>query len=283
MKKPAAIASEFVLVTPAMASAWLSLNGDSQRSLSQSTVAKYVSDMRNGLWASESHQGIAFSKEGKLVDGQHRLTALARAEVSLWMKVDRYSGAAPMSAFDVGMKRSPGDALVVSGAVDRGAGRKAAACAAALKKGVDVTSTSPSSAIVGQIHDVHRDGVDFAIHALPMAIASIQAGIAYLYPAAPDEIDAIVKKIRSNVGISQDTGEQHLSLLLRVKGMRSQGDYQAAFYKTLSACEHSFKKKSISRLQAPKEEVLRRHELPSCLVWANKLRAARGLTVGSGA
>lgn len=281
--KPAEIKSEFVWITPEKAQECLASNSVDQRAISQASVIRHISDMKNGLWESESHQGLAFSSEGHLVDGQHRLTAIVRAGVSLWMRVDRYTGPAPMTAFDTGRKRTPGDALVVSGLADRTSGKAVAACATALKMGVDVSSTRPSSAIVSQVYEAHKDAIDHVTRALPVAISSIQAALAYLYPAAPEEVDAIIRKIRTNAGMLEDTGEQQLSLLLRTKGSRSQSEYAAAFYKTLSACEASFKKREIRTLRAPNEDTLRRHELPGSLLWANKMRATRDLKIGSGA
>lgn len=281
--KPAAISTDFEWVTPAKAAEWLAANTENQRSISQTTVQRYINDMRNGLWESDSHQAIAFDKDGKLVDGQHRLSALTRANVSLWLKVDRYSGPAPMASFDVGRKRTPGDALVVSGFAEKSKGRGIAACAAALKKGVDVTSSNPSSAVVAMVYEAHQAGIDAATRALPMAIASIQAAFAYLYPAAPEEVDRIMTKVAKNVGLVEDTGEQLLSLLLRNRGMRSQTEYAAAFYRTLTACEAAYKNKSIQSLRAPNAETLRKREFPPSLVWANKMRAARGQKLGSAA
>lgn len=279
---PVSIVSEIVYVTPSMASQWLASNRDDQRPISRATVAKFAEDMRNDLWRT-THQSMALDKDGRLIDGQHRLSALVSAGVSLWLKVDRYAGDAPMSAFDIGRKRTSGDALVVSGVVSASHGRAAAACSSAIRRGADVTQHPPSSAVVAVVYETHKAGIDHVIGQLPKAIAPVQAALAYLYPAAPAEVDAIIGKLRTNVGLEMNTGEQLLSLLLREKAPHNPMEYGGVFYKTLSACEHTIKKKAIVRLQRPNDDTIRRKEFPMSLLWANKMRVARGLTLGSGA
>lgn len=56
------------------------------RSISKSTVEAYARDMVDGRWAL-THQGIALDREGRLVDGQHRLTAVVRSGVTIRMAV----------------------------------------------------------------------------------------------------------------------------------------------------------------------------------------------------
>ena len=56
--KPDAISTDFEWVTPAKAAEWLASNSNDQRQVSPSTVAKFVNDMRNGLWDSRSHQAM---------------------------------------------------------------------------------------------------------------------------------------------------------------------------------------------------------------------------------
>lgn len=74
------------LVTPGMAAAWLLKRDSNQRALSQATVDSYVRDMQDGAW-SLTHQGIAFNREGLLIDGQHRLAAIVASGVPVSMLV----------------------------------------------------------------------------------------------------------------------------------------------------------------------------------------------------
>lgn len=279
---PAAFSGEMVLVTPLLAGKWLATNAEEQRPISHSVVQKYADDMRNDLWQT-THQGIALKKDGSLCDGQHRLTAVIQSGCSVWMYVLRYTDDAPMSSFDIGRKRTAGDALVISGATTRGNGKTAAAVASALKRGADMTTHSPSSAVIAAVYETHRLGIDHVIKALPGVPAAPLAALAYVYPAAQSDIDAIMGKLRTNAGMEVNTGEQLLSLLLQNKRPKAASEYNLLFYKTLSACEASLKKQAVVKLQAPREDRLRAKEFPGSLLWANKMRSARGLKLGSGA
>ena len=98
-------------VTPEMARAYL-LRNKSNRSLRLGTVKKYAEDMKAGRWQM-THQGLAFSKYGDLLDGQHRLNAVVVSNVTVPMVV--VWGVEADSALglqvDVGLNRSAADVL----------------------------------------------------------------------------------------------------------------------------------------------------------------------------
>lgn len=54
----------------------------------QSTLTQYTSDLKDEIWE-VTHQGIAFDADGHLIDGRHRLTAIANADVPVWLLVTR--------------------------------------------------------------------------------------------------------------------------------------------------------------------------------------------------
>lgn len=82
--KPKA-SSEWTLVTPTMAHAWLGKNMDN-RKIRRMRVASYTHDIKNDQWIT-THQGVAFDWDGNLRDGQHRLVAIIEADRPLWMLV----------------------------------------------------------------------------------------------------------------------------------------------------------------------------------------------------
>lgn len=87
------------------------------RSLSASSTALYRKDMEQGLWH-ETAQPLIFNTEGKLIDGQHRLMALALAGSSVGELVFAVSrGADPSSILyvDQGHKRTSGQQLSLLG------------------------------------------------------------------------------------------------------------------------------------------------------------------------
>lgn len=68
-------------ITPEIAAKWLhpSVNRDN-RTVRDSHVDYLAREIVDGKWQ-VTHQGIAFSKDGRLIDGQHRLNAIVRAGV----------------------------------------------------------------------------------------------------------------------------------------------------------------------------------------------------------
>lgn len=95
--------TEKVFVTPEMAKQWLSSANWKNRRLMPTVVARYACDMKLGFWAL-THQGIAFRSDGTLADGQHRLAAVVKSEVGVWMLVT-FGMDEPV--VDLGNKRQP--------------------------------------------------------------------------------------------------------------------------------------------------------------------------------
>lgn len=80
------------------------------RNLSWTKVMTFVRDMKRGAWRL-IHQGIAFNEKGELIDGQHRLWAVAESKLTQRFYAATYEGddTALMMPFDIGMTRRAGD------------------------------------------------------------------------------------------------------------------------------------------------------------------------------
>lgn len=72
-------------ITPEKAQEYLQKNKNN-RVLRQKHVEFLAGEIRNGNWVT-THQGIAFSDTGDLIDGQHRLAAITKAGVPAQMLV----------------------------------------------------------------------------------------------------------------------------------------------------------------------------------------------------
>lgn len=77
--------SMWALVTPEMAERWLDGNRNNRR-LRPAVVDRYAADMAAGRWTPSS-DSIAISRDGRLLNGQHRMTALVRANCTVGMWV----------------------------------------------------------------------------------------------------------------------------------------------------------------------------------------------------
>lgn len=101
------------LISPKRASELLDAN-TANRPLSRSTVRSFAAAMRRGDWL-VTHQGIAFDRNGVLVDGQHRLAAIIEAdqpvELTVFTDVDPDS----FDVLDTGKKRNAADVLAIEG------------------------------------------------------------------------------------------------------------------------------------------------------------------------
>lgn len=96
-------------ITPAMAVNML-LSNHSNRAIKTAVVKKYARDMAAGDWQVNG-QGISLSSGGKLLDGQHRLSAIAESGVPVEMLIIRGIPDGAQSTMDSGSGRSIGDRL----------------------------------------------------------------------------------------------------------------------------------------------------------------------------
>lgn len=102
-------------VTPAMARKWIESSEDiRQRGIRANRVAKLEHAIRSGQWQ-VTHQGIALSPEGKVLDGQHRLRAIIAADEPVQCLVIRGVDPAVFGVIDTGASRTPADALKIAG------------------------------------------------------------------------------------------------------------------------------------------------------------------------
>lgn len=101
-------------VTPALAAEWLTKNTDNYRKLRPAKVRELINALKQGTWKL-THQGIAFDVEGKLIDGQHRLTAIVESGVSADMFVSFNVGLDAVNVLDIGAKRQFSDVLARQG------------------------------------------------------------------------------------------------------------------------------------------------------------------------
>lgn len=93
-----------IYVTPELAAEWLRQN-NFNRPYKASLIANYARQMRAGLWRC-THQGIAMTEKGTLLDGQHRLHAVVESGVTVQMILFINESLDKHMAVDGGKKRS---------------------------------------------------------------------------------------------------------------------------------------------------------------------------------
>ena len=100
-------------VTPQLAEEWIGKNVHN-RVIRERPVAAYARDMAAGRWML-SGETIKFAVDGSLLDGQHRLHAVIRADTPVEMLVVRGVEPAAQEVMDSGVARTAGDAIRLRG------------------------------------------------------------------------------------------------------------------------------------------------------------------------
>lgn len=93
-----------IKVTPELAENWLTHRNIGNRKTSRTIVDRYARAMAEGRWM-VTPQGISFDRDGLLLDGQHRLTAVMVSGVPVEMFVAPGFDRATFSVLDSGYKR----------------------------------------------------------------------------------------------------------------------------------------------------------------------------------
>lgn len=108
------VVSEVVIITPQMAADWLRDANKGNRKLNEAHARRLADQISAGQYLL-THQGIAFDRDGRLVDGQHRLRAIVLAGQPVQMLVTRGLQARAFLAVDSGAIRTAGHTLGIAG------------------------------------------------------------------------------------------------------------------------------------------------------------------------
>lgn len=103
-----------VHVTPEKAATWLDETNTANRKLTETRVVRLVDDIKADDWRVTPDM-IAFDDKMRLLNGQHRLTAIKRANRSVWAWVMYNVPTSSFEVTDTGKPRSLGDALGIRG------------------------------------------------------------------------------------------------------------------------------------------------------------------------
>lgn len=98
----------FEIVTPDMAQSWLLLNSEKNRKLRRKKVIELADEMYAGAFY-PTNQGIGFTVDGDLIDGQHRLSAIVESGMPQKLLVVKGLNPFAFGAIDIGLKRQAGE------------------------------------------------------------------------------------------------------------------------------------------------------------------------------
>lgn len=101
------------LITPSFAKKLLEQNVNNRR-ISQPILLRYVSDMVNGKWKEDTGELIKISKTGRVLDGQHRLQAVIKANCSIFFHIAYNINDEVFDVLDSGKLRNATDCFKIS-------------------------------------------------------------------------------------------------------------------------------------------------------------------------
>jgi hypothetical protein len=186
-----------VTVSPDLAARWLK-NNFGNRPLREDTVRAYARDMRNGDWA-QTHQGLAFNTEDRLIDGQHRLAAIVRAGKTLELMVtfglrSKLEGKelTTMDCVDRGATRSVGDQLTIQHGMKYGS-ITASVCAALAGLCCGERTRRLSVAQTLEVYREFKPDVQFVLEnrvkEKGLKASGVLGGFAFAHAADPEVIE----------------------------------------------------------------------------------------------
>lgn len=88
--------------------------GQRQRTLTMSHVDRLAHAIATGQWR-ETHQPIALNRDGVVIDGQHRLNAIVKANKTVRVMIARDVPDETFDVIDTGKARGPSDVLALGG------------------------------------------------------------------------------------------------------------------------------------------------------------------------
>jgi hypothetical protein len=186
------------------------------RPVHQSQVNKYAADMKAGRWG-RHHQGIAFDKNGVLMDGQHRLWAVIESASTVMMPVTYGLDREAQLTIDSGLVRSTTDVAAIAGF--DGVKPIHVGVVRAVVRGTSPTKTTYTRMEELEMLREHWKAIDFVVSNFPkqkmagLSRAPVMGAIARAYYTQDHaKLQRFIEVIIS--GITQDPTE-HVIIVLR--------------------------------------------------------------------
>lgn len=245
-------------ISPNMAQDLLQQNFNN-RKLNQARVAAMARDIAAGKWRL-TPQGIAISKAGRLLDGQHRLTAVVQANCAVRMTVVRDCDELAQRFIDLGDQRSLQNELQMEGVKNS---RTVSACArhiAAIENGLDKSDLTKYRTREELRNVISRYSTGFS-WLLTKQKPQISRGgyispLVFVYNTLPSEVDSFYNQVDTGVGL--DSGSPALLLrnwLLTLRSSTGSSIDRTIVLKTFAALDAYVDGKSMIRLHSNESSI----------------------------
>ena len=150
-------------LTPEIAEDWLTHGNTHNRPVIDAHVDYLAREMRAGRWRL-THQGVAFSTNHVLLDGQHRLWAVALSGITVPMRVFVNEPPETMGVLDTGQRRRNDQILTLAAGLGEIGPADLAVLRAMLMGTGHARRHSPGEE--GELFARHREAIRFAIDVL---------------------------------------------------------------------------------------------------------------------
>jgi hypothetical protein len=249
-------------VTPAMAEAWICECNSHNRSLIEAHADRLAREMKAGRWKL-THQGIAFSPNRVLLDGQHRLWAVVLSGVTVPMRVFFNQPADTLAAIDATQARRNDQIITLAGGSGDVDAKQLATLRAMLTGLGSYVRMTPGEE--AEHLRRHREAIEFAMGILPtarfrgVATAVTRAVLARaFYCADLGKLRHFADVIQS--GVPTCEADQPISVLMKfllesVNGRRGRPEAREKYGKTERALEAYLTGETLSRLFAATTEL----------------------------
>ena len=251
---------QVMTITPSMAQRWLEGANTANRRLSMAYAERLAGEIRADRWML-THEGIAFSPHGVLLDGQHRLQAIVLADKPVTMVVWFNISPKALLAINSGKARSIADTLMLAG----GCGQVNNHDLATLRAMLGGMGSPPtlSAAQAAEALQRHGEAIEFASVYLPrntgrgISIGTTRAVIARAYYSADaNRLAEFCRVLTSSVATKPEDEPAVLLIhyLQRTLGMHSQ-TVRDRYAKTERALWAYLRREKLSRLYGTSEEL----------------------------
>ena len=105
---------EKVLIDPGLATELLKGNV-ANRTLTRTKVLKYANDIRSGNWTADTAETIKLTSNMRLLDGQHRLSAIVESKQAVYMFIAYNVPESAMNNIDTGFTRTTKNIFELNG------------------------------------------------------------------------------------------------------------------------------------------------------------------------
>lgn len=178
-----------VSVTPAIAERLMQRNS-SNRKLREHKVREYADMMTRGVFVL-THQGICFDSSGTLLDGQHRLAAIIKSNITVPMSVTIGANPDTFSVLDSGLSRTITDRTKLSADMVRACSALYVVANDRRKPPADIITRIASSSLGERTQQL----LDIRLPRAPMfSRGAIIAGMAVAMDTTPGDIPYITEQ-----------------------------------------------------------------------------------------